>query len=256
MRPRTPLIAGNWKMNPTSRDEALALARASAAIAEAHPDAITVVCPPAIFLVDVAAAVAGTPLRVGAQTMAAEERGAFTGETSPLMLTGLAEFVILGHSERRRDDGETDESVARKVAAAVAHGLRPIAAIGERLDERHAGSTEAVIDRQLRAVISRLDGIAGGGLVIAYEPIWAIGSGEAASPDDAQAVAAQIRSILAERDATGATSVPILYGGSVTDDNALAFFNQPDVDGALVGGASLEAASFAGIVAAAAATTS
>ncbi len=255
MPPRTPLIAGNWKMNPTSRDEALVLARASAAVSEALPDAITVICPPAIFLADVAAAIAGTPLRVGAQTMAAEDRGAYTGETSPLMLAGLAEFVILGHSERRRDDGETDDSVARKVAAAVAHGLRPIAAIGERLDERHAGSTEAVIDRQLRAAISRLDSIAGSGLVIAYEPIWAIGSGEAASPADAQAVAAQIRGILAERDATGAAGVPILYGGSVTGDNALAFFNQPDVDGALVGGASLDPASFAGIVAAAAATS-
>jgi triosephosphate isomerase len=250
------VIVANWKMNPTSREEALALGRASAAIAGAHPDVVTVVCPPVIFLADVVAAVAGTPVRAGAQTMAAEDRGAYTGETSPLMLAGLAEFVILGHSERRRDHGETDESVARKVAAAVAHGLRPIAAIGEQLDERHAGSTEAVIDRQLRAAISRLDGIAGSGLVVAYEPIWAIGTGEAASPVDAQVVAAQIRGILGERDASGATAVPILYGGSVSDDNALTFFNQPDVDGALVGGASLDAASFAGIVAAAAATTS
>jgi triosephosphate isomerase (TIM) len=253
---RTPLIAGNWKMNPTSREEALDLARACALIADAQPDAITVVCPPAIFLSDIAAAVEGGRLRTGAQLMAAEERGAFTGQTSPLMLVDVAEFVIVGHSECRRYDGETDESVARKVASAVAHGLRPIAAIGERLDERHAGSTEAVIDRQLRAAISRLDAISGSGLVIAYEPIWAIGSGEAASPDDAQAVAAQIRAVLAESDEAGARDIPILYGGSVTDANAADFFNQLDVDGALVGGASRDAGSFGRIAAAAATATS
>jgi triosephosphate isomerase len=244
--PRPPLIAGNWKMNPPTRDEAVALGSA-VADATAGLRVTVVVCPPTIWIASVAAAgLAG--IGIGAQTMAADERGAFTGETSPLMLRGLADWVILGHSERRQYDGETDERVGRKVASAVAHGLRPIAAIGERREERHAGLTEAVIDRQLRAAIAGLERIAGSGLVIAYEPVWAIGTGEAASGDDAQAAAAQIRAILHERDPHGADSVPILYGGSVTPANAGEFFAQPDVDGALVGGASLDAEGFAAIV--------
>lgn len=250
-RPMHPLVAGNWKMNPTARSDALALARGAAATAGRHPSVTTVVCPPTVFLAEVAAEVGPSRLAVGAQTMAAQERGAFTGETSPLMLAGLAGFVILGHSERRAHDGETDEGVAAKVAAAVAHGIRPIAAIGERLEQRHAGETEAVVDRQLRTAISRLDALRGSGLVIAYEPVWAIGTGEAASPADAQAVAAQIRAVLAERDALAAPLVPVLYGGSVTADNARAFFDCTDIDGALVGGASLDARSFEEIVAAA-----
>ena len=248
---RRPLVVGNWKMNPTSRQDAVSLARATLGVAEAHPGVSTVICPPTVWLTDVAAAVAGTRLALGAQTMAAAERGAFTGETSPLMLAGLVVFVILGHSERRQHDGETDASVAAKVASAVAHGLRPIAAVGERLEERHAGETGAVIDRQLRAAVSRLDALAGSGLAIAYEPVWAIGSGEAASPADAQAVAAQIRGILREHDAPGAAEVPILYGGSVTAANAAEFFAAADIDGALVGGASLDAGAFGGIVGAA-----
>ena len=184
--------------------------------------------------------------------MAAEESGAFTGETSPLMLRGVADWVILGHSERRQYYGETDESVRRKVASAVAHGLRPILAIGERLEERAAGATEAVIDLQLRIGLADLDGIAGSGLAIAYEPVWAIGTGNAATGDDAQAAAAQIRDYLRELDAVGADEVAILYGGSVTPDNAREIFAQPDIDGALVGGASLDAAGFGRIVACAA----
>ena len=238
-------------MNPTTRQDAVALARATLAVAEAHPGVDTVICPPTLWLTDVAAAVAGTPLAVGAQTMAAADRGAFTGETSPLMLAGLAAFVILGHSERRQYDGETDAGVAAKVAAAVAHGLRPIAAIGEQREERRAGETEAVIDRQLRAAVSQLERLAGSGLAIAYEPVWAIGSGEAASAADAQAVASQIRRVLRERDASGAAEVPILYGGSVTAANAAEFFAAADIDGALVGGASLEVGAFGGIVGAA-----
>ncbi|MEX1073254.1 MAG: triose-phosphate isomerase, partial [Chloroflexota bacterium] len=185
---------------------------------------------------------------IGAQTMHAEEEGAYTGETSPLMLDGLAQYVILGHSERRQYDNETDAAVAAKVASAVAHGVIPIAAIGERGDERRAGLTATVIERQLRAAISRLTQIAGSGLVVAYEPVWAIGTGDAASGEDAQAAAAQVRAILAESDRTGAGEVPILYGGSCTPANAAEFFAQPDVDGALVGGASLDAAAFAEIV--------
>jgi triosephosphate isomerase (TIM) len=243
---RTPVVAGNWKMNPTARAAALELADA-VADRTASLDATTVICPPTIWLEAVAALV-GQRIGVGAQTMAASDRGAFTGETSPLMLVEVADWVILGHSERRQYDGETDESVGRKVAAAVAHGLRPIAAIGERIEQRAAGETSAVIDRQLRAALAGLERIDGSGLAVAYEPVWAIGTGNAASGADAQEVAAQIRGILRELGGDAADGVPILYGGSVTPSNAAEFFAQPDVDGALVGGASLDADGFAEIV--------
>jgi triosephosphate isomerase len=247
---RTPLVAGNWKMNPTDRDAAVALA-AGVAEATATLAAQTVVCPPAVYLEAVAAAVAGR-IGVGAQTMRAEASGAYTGEISPLMLSGLATHVILGHSERRQYDNETDAGVAAKVRSAVEHGLVPIAAIGELGEERRAGRTEEVLDRQLRAAISQLDRIAGSGLVIAYEPVWAIGTGVAATPDDAQAAATRIRALLAEADPSGAAEVRILYGGSCTPANAEELFRMPDVDGALVGGASLDATGFATIVRAAA----
>jgi triosephosphate isomerase len=246
---RRPVIAGNWKMNPPTEAEAVALA-IDVADAVARLPVETVVCPPTIWLPAVAESLRPRTswLAVGAQPMAAEESGAFTGETSPRMLAGLARWVILGHSERRQYDGETDERVGLKVASAVAHGLRPIAAIGERIDERRAGETEAVIERQLRAAIGGLAQIAGSGLAVAYEPVWAIGTGNAASGHDAQAAAAQIRAILGEADAAGGEEVAILYGGSVTAANAAEFFSQPDVDGALVGGASLDAQGFAAIV--------
>jgi triosephosphate isomerase (TIM) len=249
---RPPLIAGNWKMNPTSTELAVGLAL-DVRDAVAGLAARTVVCPPSIWLSAVAGALGGGSsepgrLGIGAQTMRAEEAGAYTGEISPLMVAEVAQYVILGHSERRQYDNETDAAVAAKVASAVAHGLVPIAAIGERADERRAGLTATVIERQLRAAISLLSGIAGSGLVVAYEPVWAIGTGDAASGEDAQAAAAQIRSILAESDPDGAAEVAILYGGSCTPDNAAEIFAEPDVDGALVGGASLSAASFAQIV--------
>jgi triosephosphate isomerase (TIM) len=254
--PRVPLVAGNWKMNPTSRSAAILLARGVAEATEGLP-VRTVVCPPAIFLEAVAVGLGGGTtepggIGIGAQTMHAEESGAFTGELSPRMLEGMAQYVILGHSERRQYDNETDAAVAAKVASAIAHGLVPIAAIGERAEERRDGETKAVVDRQLRAAISQLDQLAGSGLVIAYEPVWAIGTGDAATGDDAQEVAAQIRAILHEADANGAHEVPILYGGSCTPENAPEFFAMPDVDGALVGGASLDADRFAAIVRAAA----
>jgi triosephosphate isomerase len=257
MTNRTPVVAGNWKMNPSSVAAAVALALGVRDATTGLP-VRTVVCPPAVFLPAVAAALgggsaAGGSLGIGAQTMRAEESGAYTGEISPLMLRGVAQYVIVGHSERRQYDNETDAGVAAKVASAVAHGLVPIAAIGERAEERRAGGTAAVIDRQLRAAISQLDRLAGSGLVIAYEPVWAIGTGDAASGDDAQAVAAQIRSILHEADPDGAHEIPILYGGSCTPENAHEYFGMPDIDGSLVGGASLDAARFAAIVAAAAA---
>jgi triosephosphate isomerase len=203
-------------------------------------------------LTDVHRAVGRDGVAIGAQTMHFEERGAFTGETSPLMLDGLVQFVILGHSERRLDDGETDERVGRKVASAVAHGLRPIAAVGERGEERRAGDTAAVIDRQVRAAIAGLDSLVGTGLVMAYEPVWAIGTGDAASAADAQEVCAQIRQILRDADPDAADAIPIQYGGSVTADNAVELFAQRDIDGALVGGASLKPEQFAAILRAAA----
>jgi triosephosphate isomerase len=253
---RIPVVAGNWKMNPTSLADALDLAEAVATAADGLAGIETVVCPPTIWLEQVAGAVARRRVAVGAQTMHWEERGAFTGETSPAMLAGVARFVIIGHSERRQYDGETDERVGRKVAAAVAHGLRPIAAVGERADERHRGETATVVDRQVRAAIAGLPRLGGCGLVIAYEPVWAIGTGDAASGGDAQEAAAQIREILRELDLDGADEVPIQYGGSVTDANAGEFFSQPEIDGALVGGASLKPDAFAAILRAAASATS
>ena len=251
-RSRSPLIAGNWKMNPAASADAVRLA-VGVRDAVSGLAARTVICPPTIWLTAVASALGGGStepgeLGIGAQTMRAEESGAFTGETSPLMVAEVAQYVILGHSERRQYDNETDAAVAAKVASAVAHGLVPIAAVGERAEERRAGMTAMVIERQLRAAISLLPAIAGSRLVVAYEPVWAIGTGDAASGEDAQAAAAQIRAILAESDPAGAEEVPILYGGSCTPDNAAEFFAEPDVDGALVGGASLNAEGFARIV--------
>ena len=248
---RRPLVAGNWKMHPSDRAAALALARDVAGATAGVPVTV-VVCPPAIWLRAVASAVRGSNVAVGAQNMHAEDAGAFTGEISPAMIAEVASYVIVGHSERRRFYGETDEEVGRKVASAVRHGLIPIAAIGETEAERTAGDTEQVIDRQLAAAVADLERISGSGLVVAYEPVWAIGTGNAASPDDAQWAAARIRGLLGEVDAEGATEVPILYGGSVDAAAAAGFFAEPDVDGALVGGASLNAAVFGAIVQAAA----
>lgn len=249
---RLPLVAGNWKMHPASAGEAVALA-VGVRDAVAGLATRSVVCPPTIWLWAVSAALDGGAtepgrLAIGAQTMHAQEAGAYTGEISPLMVAEVAQYVILGHSERRQYDNETDAGVANKVASAVTHGLVPIACVGELAEERRAGLTATVIERQLRAAISLLPRIAGSRLVVAYEPVWAIGTGDAATGEDAQAAAAQIRSILAESDPAGAAEVAILYGGSCTPDNAAEFFAEADVDGALVGGASLKADAFARIV--------
>jgi triosephosphate isomerase len=249
---RRPLVAGNWKMHPTNRDAATALARAVVeATRGADGDVEIVLCPPAIWLGDVAAAVRGSGIGVGAQTMHAQASGAFTGEVSPPMVADVAGYVILGHSERRRLFGETDADVAAKVVAAVSHGLVPIAAVGESTEERRAGETEEVLTRQVQAAVSGLERLAGSGLVVAYEPVWAIGTGEAASSADAQAGAALIRGLLDVADPAGAAETRILYGGSVAPEVAAGYFAELDVDGALVGGASLEAAAFAAIVRAA-----
>lgn len=244
-----PFVAGNWKMNPPSVAEAAALAVGVArAVAELEGVA-RVVCPPSVALPAVAQAVAGSPVEVAAQNMHHEAKGAYTGEIAASMLAGLCSYVILGHSERRQLFGETDALVNAKVRAALAARLAPILCVGETLDERDAGLAESTVRRQLAA---GLEGVAAGeadSVVVAYEPVWAIGTGRAATPEIAQEMAAVVRDQVAAllgSDAGGA--VRVLYGGSVSPANAAGVAAQPDVDGALVGGASLVADDFAAIV--------
>ncbi len=256
---RTALVAGNWKMYKT-------IAEARQLVSELVPglQAIAgverVLCPPFTALLAVRALLEGTEIRLGAQNMHWENAGAFTGEISAPMLAELCQYVILGHSERRTYFGETDESVNRKVQAALLHGLTPIVCVGETLEENEAGRTAEVVRRQIKTGLQRLNlGESEGPeqsapLVIAYEPVWAIGTGRAATAEGANAVVATvIRPALAELYGEAfAQAVRVLYGGSVKADNAAEFFVQPEIDGALVGGASLKAAEFIAIVQAAA----
>ncbi len=246
MSPRTPLIAGNWKMN-TTLAEALSLVTAMRPGLEQFPGVEVVVCPPLTALAAVAEALRGSPIGVGAQNCFYEDKGAFTGEVSPAMLVGLSQYVILGHSERRQYQAETDDLVNRKVIAALRHGLRPILCVGERLEENEGGRTSEVVERQVRG------GLAGitesGGLVVAYEPVWAIGTGRSATAAQAEEVAALIRGVLDELwSADVAAGTRILYGGSVTAANVEEFMTQPDIDGGLVGSASLRPDEFVAIV--------
>ena len=241
-----PIIAGNWKMN-TTLGEATELAERLKPGLEAADSVEVVVCPPFVALAAVGEVLRDSSIRLGAQDMYHEASGAFTGEVSPAMLAGLCQDVILGHSERRHHFGETDASVGRKVVAAQGAGLRPIMCVGERLEEREDGIAEIVVEQQVKLGLARLPST--GDLVVAYEPIWAIGTGRAATPEDAEAMMAHIRATLAARYGDEAASaVPLLYGGSVTDENVADFVRQPDVDGALVGGASLKAESFVELV--------
>jgi triosephosphate isomerase (TIM) len=244
--PRRPLIAGNWKMNLGGPD-GVALAQAVAAEAPASPGVDVVVAPPATVLAAVVAAVGGK-IGVAAQNMHPADNGAFTGELSASMIKAAGSaWVILGHSERRQYFGETDESVKAKTVAALRAGLKPIVCIGETLEEREAGRTLEVVTRQLDAVIDVLaaePGVA----AIAYEPVWAIGTGRVATTEQAQEVHASIRARLTAKSPALAQVTRVLYGGSVKPDNAAALLACPDIDGALVGGASLTAASFLGIV--------
>jgi triosephosphate isomerase len=247
--PRTPVVAGNWKMNTTA-DSAVELVRG---IRGGGVDGLQgvekVVCPPFVFLPAVAKACEGSSLEVGAQNMHWEEKGAFTGEVSAAMLSGLARFVIIGHSERRQYFGETDESVSKKLRSAVGAGLKPIVCVGETGAERQAGQTTAVLRRQVRGAFEGQPSVPPETTVVAYEPVWAIGTGVAATPDDAQEAIGFIRGELASiTGAAVAEQVRILYGGSVTPDNIADFVALPDVDGGLVGGASLVAASFVEMV--------
>jgi triosephosphate isomerase len=246
---RPVIIAANWKMNTTPAD-AGELARAIASRTR-EPDVVRVICPPAVCLAAVREAVAGEGIELGAQNVHHELAGAYTGEISAPMLDGLASWVIIGHSERRRDAGETDALVGKKLARAVAAGLRPILCVGEQLADREAGRAGAFVEGQLRGALAGLDPLAllTAGLVIAYEPVWAIGTGRNALGSDAAAMAGLIRTTLGTAGwGALAEQVPILYGGSTTAANIAAYLAEASIDGALVGGASLNPDEMAGIV--------
>jgi len=249
---RDILVAGNWKMNGDSASNSALLA----GILAGMPDKDRVkmlVCPPFPYLAATAHQVTGSRLALGAQTASEHAAGAFTGEVSVAMLADLGcDYVMVGHSERRSLYGETSAEVALKFKAVAAAGLKPILCVGETLAEREAGATESIISEQLDAVLE-LVGVAGlDGAVVAYEPVWAIGTGMTASPEQAQDVHHFIRGKIAAQDSDIAARILILYGGSVKGDNAAGLFSMPDIDGGLIGGASLKAEDFLAIANAAA----
>lgn len=243
------LVAGNWKMHADVH-EARALARAVAKAVGDAEGVTVVVCPPFASLCAVAEEISDAPILLGAQNMHAQDAGAFTGEVSAPMLTSAGcRWVILGHSERRQYFGETDEGVREKIAQAHAHGLLPILCVGETLEERKAGQAKDVVGRQLAQGLRGVEPGSPPRLAIAYEPVWAIGTGETATPEQAQEMHAFVRGLLNERFGEEAgRAVHILYGGSVKPGNAADLFGQADVDGGLIGGASLNAEDFAAIV--------
>ncbi|TWT37573.1 Triosephosphate isomerase [Posidoniimonas corsicana] len=249
---RRYLIAGNWKMN-TDRSTGVALATAIAEQAADLKDVDLLVCPPSIYLAPVAQALAGKAVALGAQNMYFEDNGAFTGEVSSAMLTDVgAEYVILGHSERRHILGETDQDVNKKTLKALAAGIAPIVCVGEKLEEREAGETAAVNRRQFEAAFEGVTAEQATSVVIAYEPVWAIGTGKVATPEQAEEVHADLRQLLTDRyNAEIAGQVRILYGGSMKPGNAAELMAQPNVDGGLIGGAALKAEDFIGIAKAA-----
>ena len=236
------MVVGNWKMN-TNLEEALTLA---AGVRDGLGDLSgvdVVLCPPFLSLAPLEEALRGSAVKLGAQNMHFEDSGAFTGEIAPPMLRGLCEFVILGHSERRQLFGESDETVNRKVKAAIAHGLRPILCVGETLEQRESGRALEVVSAQVRAGLEGVDDITG--LALAYEPIWAIGTGQAATPEDAaEVMQGALAEPLAAMYGPAAGETPLLYGGSVNAGNMASFAARAEIHGALVGGASLQADSF------------
>jgi triosephosphate isomerase len=243
---RMPMIAGNWKMN-TTVSEALALVNEMRHELDEVGGIDKVICPPFVSLAAAGGLIKGSSIKLGAQNIYFEEKGAYTGEISPLMLADLCEFVIIGHSERRQYFNETGEIVNRKILAALKVGLKPILCIGERPEENEAGRTEEVVTGQLRSSLAGIDRL--NGLVVAYEPIWAIGTGKAATGEWANGTIGLIRRNLAELcGEETAQEMRILYGGSVTAANIAEFVSQTEIDGALVGGASLKAGEFLSIV--------
>jgi triosephosphate isomerase len=242
---RIPMIAGNWKMN-TTVSEAVELVKEMLPELDRIGNVEKVICPPFVSLAAVKEQIKGSTIQLGAQNLYFEEKGAYTGEISPLMLAELCDFVIVGHSERRQYFNETIEVVDKKVQAAFKVGLKPILCIGETLEENEAGKTEKILTKQL-SLSGREYYL--GGLILAYEPIWAIGTGKASSGEQANQTIGFIREHISKQYGQEiAQAVPILYGGSVTAENIAEFINQPEIDGALVGGASLKANEFLGIV--------
>jgi triosephosphate isomerase len=246
------LVAGNWKMNGSSAANAELVAGIIAGVPGGDGFSL-LVCPPFPYIAAVAAQAEGSPVKVGAQNVSEHEKGAYTGEVAPAMLkdTGC-DYAIVGHSERRSLYGETSEQVAAKFVAAQEAGIIPILCIGETLEEREAGTTEQVVDAQLDAVLDAAGIAAFSKAVIAYEPVWAIGTGMTASPEQAQDVHRHIRARLASENEAIAGDVQILYGGSMKGENAAGLLAQPDIDGGLIGGASLKADDFLAIAQAAA----
>jgi triosephosphate isomerase (TIM) len=249
---RKALVAGNWKMHG-NRADAGRLVGELITRGVGGNSAEVVVCPPFVHIAALQGQLAGSRIGLGAQDVCAEESGAHTGEVSAAMLVDLGcRYVIVGHSERRAIYGESDELVARKFVAAGRYALVPVLCVGESLAEREGGATRSVVLRQLDAVVAKAGIAAFASAVVAYEPVWAIGTGRTASPEQAQDVHALIRDRIRQKDATIAASLRVLYGGSVKADNAAMLFAMPDVDGGLIGGASLKAEEFASICDAAA----
>ncbi len=244
---RKPFIAGNWKMNMTV-SEGEELVKALIPLVKDVEDVEIGVCAPAVDLYVLKNLLDGTNIGLGAQNMYWEESGAFTGEISPLMVKELCKYVIIGHSERRQYFGETDETVNKKVKAAYEHDITPIICIGETLEEKEAGQTENVCERQVLAALKGLTPEQIAKAVIAYEPIWAIGTGRSASSNDANETIGYIRNVVRKEYSTAADEMRIQYGGSVKPANVTEYMQQPEIDGALVGGASLNAEPFAAIV--------
>jgi triosephosphate isomerase len=246
---RVPIVAGNWKMNKTP-EEADDLCRALLSRLDGLDDREVVVCPSFTALAIVSEVIQGTKVVLGAQNVFCEDSGAYTGEVSPLMLKALGvKYVIIGHSERRQYFGETDEMVNRKVKAAIQHGLKPIICVGETLDQRGAGVTESLVKNQVEKAFRDITADKAKQVVVAYEPIWAIGTGKTATSQEANRVIGVIRGTLKEIYGDPvAQAVRIQYGGSVKPDNMKELMQEPEIDGALVGGASLDAESFVRIV--------
>ena len=243
---RTPLIAGNWKMNTTVED-AVNLIKTMQPGLQKIQGVEKVLCPPFVSLVAARAILKGSSVKLGAQNVFYEEKGAYTGEVSPLMLADLCEYVIIGHSERRQYFGETDEIINKKIKTAVKVGLKPILCIGETPEENEAGQTREVLGKQYIACSDRLFLLSG--MVIAYEPLWAIGTGKSATGDEANRTIGFIRQFISRLHGSGiGNTARILYGGSVTAANISEFMKKSDIDGALVGGASLKADEFVSIV--------
>jgi triosephosphate isomerase len=247
---RTKLVVGNWKMNGSRAANASLLSGIAAGLEGVS--AACAVCVPAPYLQQCQELMAGGPVAWGAQDVSAHAGGAYTGEVSATMLADFAcRYVIVGHSERRAYHGESSELVAQKALAALSAGLVPIVCVGETLAEREAGQTAEVVSNQLAAALAVLDDAQLARIVVAYEPVWAIGTGRTATPDMAQEVHAQLRMQLNERSTQAAQVVPVLYGGSMKPDNAAELMAQPDIDGGLVGGAALKASDFLAILRAA-----